>query len=647
MDEPSYLRRRAVALSAVGVAAFLAWQALAVRAFSAQASVPLWDAGARLPPLLSWQLGLVVSSPSPATAALWVNFAALALLCAALLALALYFRPDGSAAACVLLVAAAPAVQTALYSGAATLSAPALIATVYALLVYSEELRSWPFSLAFGAAAAACMLDHWISPLFLLPAFFAWLRATSRHYSRWQAFAAAGLAVAGSVPWYSTHGLRLAFELWTAPASGSALRDFLGAWPEALGPFFWAFALIGVVVPQYHRAGGQGWLMGGWFLASTVFWCALPVRSIRLWLGAIPALGIAGTGAWPTGLLWGLAAVQLLGAANMNQGWIAPIRVPVPYVDLTFFPAGPGGAASWPFEQVLRAATQLHDPAHPFVTVSVAGTPGLEPLHLRWTAERLGLSQVTVRGRGRVDLAEFIVAQEGALSAQLQTVYSEAARWPAPGGRQLVLYRQRLPARAPVAEPRIDIQYYTGERWEAEDARLDLEGFDAKRGVYRLVRLQAKELQIRGLAMSRLKVELEDAVFLPIEGKDRAWDDVVILRAGKVRLLGLSLDADALARLLESLIPGLAVGKASFEEGRLRLVGRYHGMSVDVATRLSLESGGLRAKVERAQVGPIRVSESALKGLGDFFAPWAPQPRRPIALEVPSLTLDGSWLTVP
>lgn len=647
MDEPSYLRRRAVALSLVGVAAFLSWQALAVRAFSAQASVPLWDAGARLPPLLSWQLGLVASSSSPAAASLWVNFAALALLCAALLALALYFRPDGSAAACVLLVAAAPAVQTALYSGAASLSAPALIATAYALLVYSEELRSWLFSLAFGAAAAACMLGSWIAPLFLLPAFFQWLRATSRPFSRWQAFAAAGLAVAGSAPWYAAHGLRLAFELWTAPVSGSSLRDFLGAWPTALGPFFWAFALIGVVVPQYHRAGGQGWLMGGWFLASTVFWCVLPVRSIRLWLGAVPALAMAGTGAWPTALLWGLAVVQLLGAANMNQGWIAPISVPVPYVDLTFFPAGPGRAASWPLEQVLKAASQLHDAAHPFATIAVAGTPGLEPHHLRWTAERLGLKQVAVRGRGRVDLAEFVVGQEGALSSQLQTVYAEAARWPAPGARQLVLYRQRLPQRPPVAEPRIDIQYYEGERWEAEDARLEMEGFDAKRGVYRLVRLQAKELQLRGLAVSRLKVELEDAAFLPIEGKDHAWDDVIVLRAAKMRVLGMALDADALARLLESLIPGLTVGKAAFEDGRLRLVGRYHGLAVDGAARLSLESGGLRAKVERAQIGPVRLPESALQGLGDLFAAWTPQPRRPFALEVPGLTLDGTWLTVP
>lgn len=647
MDEPSYLRRRAVALSAVGVAVFLAWQALAVRAFAQQASVPLWDAGARLPPLLSWQLGLVSAASSPAAAALWVNFAALALLCAALLALALYFRPDGSAAACVLLVAAAPAVQTALYSGAASLSGPALIATAYAFLVYSEELRSWPFSLAFGASVAACMLDHWLSPLFLLPAFFAWLRATSKPYSRWQAFAAAGLAAAVPVPWYAAHGLRMGFELWTAPVQHSALRDFLGAWPEALGPFFWAFSLIGVVVPQYHRAGGQGWLMGGWFVASTVFWCGLPVRSIRLWLGAVPALAIAGTGAWPTGLLWGLAAVQLLGAANMNQGWVAPIRVPVPYVDLTFFPAGPSRAASWPLEQVVRAAAQLHDPAHPFTTIAVAGTPGLEPDHVRWTAERLGLPQVSVRGRGRVDFAEFVIGQEGALPAHLQAVYAEAARWPAPGGRQLVLHRQRLPARAPVAEPRIDIQYYEGERWEAEDARLDLEGFDAKRGVYRLVRLQAKELQLRGLAVSRLKVEFEDAAFLPIEGKDRAWEDVVLLRAAKLRVLALSLDADALARLLESLIPGLVVRKAAFEEGRLRLMGRYHGLSVDAAARLSLESGGLRAKVERAQVGPLRVPESALKNLGDLFAAWAPQPRRPFALELPSLTLDGTWLTVP
>ncbi|MDD5628424.1 MAG: glycosyltransferase family 39 protein, partial [Elusimicrobia bacterium] len=336
---------RALALGLVGLAFFLSWQALALRSYlRSDARPPAWEPAANLqaaldlrqarpalgwaalphgapaaraaaaPPLYLKVLGRFASGPDPAGAALWLNWFYLALLSVSVFAIAWHFRPDETALLTVLILAGSPALQELLHTQVPDLALTALAAAGYWALLRSDEFRKWIASLAFGAVFAAGMLHDWSFATYFLPAFYAGLQGLNRRASRFKVLAAAAVALAGFSPWYVGHLSVLLAKAAQAPAisvsslwRSGAIAGYLVPLANGLGPLFFVLALVGLCVPQFRRNWHRGWVLVAWFVTSYVLWSLAPVPQLRYLVPCLPDLVVAGLGAWPRVLVWGVA----------------------------------------------------------------------------------------------------------------------------------------------------------------------------------------------------------------------------------------------------------------------------------------------------------------------------------------------------
>ncbi|HAM35393.1 MAG TPA: hypothetical protein DEB40_10280 [Elusimicrobia bacterium] len=700
---------RVLALSLLGLALFLAWQALSLGAYlRVESRPPAWDQAIHLdialdysqaitqgrwsdvmhlapksgmppfPPFYHLLLRHAYSTSNPANAALWLNWFYLAVLCVSLFALAWQFRPDETALLCVVLFAGSPAVQDMMHTQLIDLAMTAWTAAAYWALLNSDEFKKWGGSLAFGVLFAVGMLHKWSFFSYLLPAAYMAVKAMGRPASRLQVMACGALTLALLGPWYWVHWPMLIPRLFQASADfavpfwrSEALLTYPGEMLDGLGPLVMILSLIGICVPQFRRDWQRGWLLVAWFVTSYVFWTIVPNRQMRFLLPGLPALVAAGMGAWPRAVIWGLAAIQLFSLANFTAGWILPLRVPMPLRAMSFFPSQPPVREDWRIADILLEAQKRSDPSRPVANLTlVANDTRFNGPNFTWMAKLLELSRVRIRGvNSRLcEFAQFVVLKDGRLgpegvigglpeAAQAITdpsgwfarAYAEVGRWPLPDGSSAVLYQQKRPVLAPFKGRKFQYQAYAAGPFEAADLRIDLGDWNSEQGVYRSARVSAGEVTLRGLRMTGVQIELEGLRLVPMyeTGSDN-WIDVRFLGLEKLRLRSLQVDADALRAFLEARLRGLSLSTVELDR-TLKLRGQWRRLSVsaELGARILKAPAGLSLELLGVRLGATPLPISWVGSMRRYMHPFEPFPETPFVIEAPGLTLADGRLSIP
>src|SRR5476649_1345024 len=194
--------RKVLVLSLLGLAAFLAVQALLLRHFiRVDTRPPSWDQSTHLeialdyrealgagrcgdawflapkpgmppfPPAYHLLLRGAFDSPDPAHAALWLNWFYMAVLSISLFGISWRFLPDSRALAATLAFCAAPGLQDLLTTQLVDLAVVAWVAAGYWALLECAGFTLWLPSLAFGALYAVGMMHKWTYFSYMLPAY--------------------------------------------------------------------------------------------------------------------------------------------------------------------------------------------------------------------------------------------------------------------------------------------------------------------------------------------------------------------------------------------------------------------------------------------------------------------------------------------
>ncbi len=694
---------RVLALSLAGLALFLAWQALDLRrTIQSETRPPAWDQAIHLeialdykealkagrlsdayhlapkpgmPPFPpAYHLGLLAAlgGEDPAGAALWLNWFYLAVLCVCLFGLAWHFRPDESALLATVIFACTPAVSDLLHTQLIDLSLVAWATALYWALIRSDLFRAWAASLAVGALFAVGMLHKWSFFSYLFPMYYYWLKALSDPKRRLPALAAAALGLGAAAPWYWSHLPIMLPRLFQASADfavpfwkGGAFFNYFWECAAQLGPAFWLLSFIGLLVPQYKREGHRGVVLALWVLTAYVFWAVVPNRQMRFLLPGLPALAVAGLGAWPNAVLWLLAGFQAFTAANYTAGWVSRLVVPTPFHDLVFLPSDPPMRQDWRIADILKEAERRADPEEPVANVVlVANDTRFNGPNFVWTAKLLKLPKVRMRGVNKrlCELAQFVVLKTDKLGPKGVTEglpeaaklisdpdswfargYERAESWPLPDGSSAVLYQRKRPAAPPFKGRRLAYEYLDAGAFSAARLKLEFGDWDAARSAWRTVRLTAAELNLRGMKVEDLAVELEDALFIPLLDYDGSWKDVRLLKLGRLRIVSARVSAEAFAGFLRERAKGLMV-EALEVDGSLRVRGTLHGLRVGAEATAQLLDSPRRLRVELlgAKLGVTALPRWLWRRFQGYTLPLEPNPETPFFIELPGLTLkDG------
>ncbi len=658
--------RKTLVLSLLGLAAFLAVQALLLRHFiRTDTRPPSWDQSTHMeialdyrralasghwgdawylapkpgmppfPPAYQMLLRGAYDSADPAHAALWLNWWYFALLAVSLFAIAWRFLPDSRALAATLAFCAAPGLQDLLTTQLVDLAVVAWTAAAYWALLASEGFSQWLPSLAFGVLFAAGMLHKWSFFSYLLPAYVVAARALANRSSRPKVLAAAALSLALFAPWYWAHLAQLPTRLMQASSDAAVPFWKGGAWAAyfqqscgSLGPLLWLLGFLGVLAPQYARRRENGWILAYWVVASYVFWTIVPNRQIRFLLPGLAPLAVGLAATWPRALTWSVAAVQLAGAVNFFFGWVGPIRVPLPLTPLTFFENNPPVREDWKIPEILRRIEADRDPARPLTNVTlVANAPYFNAPTFHWEQEWLGLPHARMRGvNARLcELSEFVLLKDGDLGPAsvigglpeaakeiknpdgwFQSAYAVDARWPLPDGSQAVLYRQRLVRPKPLKKDRMNYAFFEAGKAKIRNLKVALSGWDPSHSDWAAARASVDMVDVRGLTVRGVTAELDDFSFVPVyEGgvpADYDWSDVRLMRLDALKIGSLSVSADDLKTFLDRRVPGLQIDALTLD-GTVKAEGRWRGKSVAVEAALDLDRA---ARVLRVRLLSVR-----------------------------------------
>src|SRR6185312_13712827 len=406
---PTRPSRKVLVLSLLGLAAFLAVQALLLRHFiRVDTRPPSWDQATHMeialdykealgagrwgdawflapkpglppfPPAYHLLLRGAFDSSDPAHAALWLNWFYMALLAISLFGISWKFLPDARALAATVIFCSAPGVQDLVSTQLVDLAVVAWVAAGYWALIASEGFTSWAPSLAFGAVFAAGMMHKWTYFSYMLPAYIIAARALGDRNARWQTLAAAVLSLALFTPWYWSHIALLPSRLFQATSDASIAFWKDGAWATyikascaSLGPPLWLLGYISILAPQFSRRREYGWVLAYWVVFSFVFWTIVPNRQMRFLLPGLAPLGLFIAGTWPRGLTWTVAAIQFAVMINFFFGAVGPLQIPMPLMPLTFLENKPPMAENWHIDEILTKIEAERDASRPITNVTL------------------------------------------------------------------------------------------------------------------------------------------------------------------------------------------------------------------------------------------------------------------------------------
>lgn len=644
--------RQSFRWSAAGLAIFLAWQAFSLRTFIREDTrPPAWDQANHMevawkyfnaaalgrwgdiwrytpnskippfPPLYHLGLSLSYGSENPAGAALWVNWLYLALLAVSVFGLARECRREDVAAAAAVIVACCPIVQALLRTQLVDLPLTAVTAAAYWALVRCDGFKSRRGSLVFGFAFAAGMMHKWSFFSYLFPAYYVWFGAARARASRANALAAAFLGLALSLPWYLIRLPLVMIRLTQASSDfvvpfwrGAAFFRYFLDMPSALGLPFWALACFAAWSLRRDQRRPVR-LALAWALSSYLFWALVPNRQMRYLLPGLSGLGVLAAAALPKPLVWILAAYQIFLA--VNQG--APAR------------------EDWKIAELLRSVGARRPARLPFATLSLVSNDAcFNKLNFIWYADTLGPTGLQVRGVNNIpwELSPFVLLKTGSLAppSALENLPQAAAiivrprgwfsrayglveRQPLPDGSEALLFQQKRLADAPFrAGARLRLPIYFSASMEIPQAVVVLGRWDRKRSAYDRVLVSAPRAVVRGITITDLRFEVEDAVLVPDVDGDKP-DGARLLKVGKVTVRSASLKSRAIREALEHV--GLSVRGLTLERtAQISISAKGLSASAEIRMGRGDDSHRCRADLLAARIGSIPLPARAMLRYG-------------------------------
>jgi hypothetical protein len=702
--------RKVLVLSVLGLAAFLAVEALLLRHYiRVDTRPPAWDQSTHLeialdyreaigsgrwsdfwylapkpgmppfPPAYHLLLRGAFASADPAHAALWLNWFYMAVLAVSLFGISWRFLPDSRALAATLAFCAAPGLQDLLTTQLVDLAMVSWAAAGYWALLASEGFSEWAPSLAFGALYAVGMLHKWSYFSYMLPAYLIAGRALGQRGTRFKVLAAAVLSVALFAPWYWAHLALLPSRLVQASADfaipfwkGAAWAEYLRQATSALGPFLWALGFISLLAPQYARRREHGWVIAYWVVFSYVFWTIVPNRQLRFLMPGLAPLGLVMAATWPSALSWGVTAFQLLSMLNFFFGALGPFTLPMPFFPLTFLESGPPKVEDWKNEDILRRIETDRDSSRPLTNVTlVANDTYFNPPTFHWFQRRLNLPHARMRGVNKrlCELSEFVLLKSGYLgppsvigglpeaaaaindaNGWFPKAYAELARWPLPDGSAAVLYRQRRARAKPTAHRVVSYAVFSAGEIRGDNMRIDLGDWTPALSAWKNVRASVDRISIRGLAVRGAAAELENFSFAtPYESEvEFDWNEMRLMRLDRVTVRGLEVDADDLKVFLEKRVHGLKLDSLTLD-GTVKAAGTWQGRPVAAEAALELDRPGRRLKVAvlSASYMGLPIPLAMFRPIKELNLSLDPNPETPFYIDLPGLTIKGGKLTIP
>ncbi|MBI5882403.1 MAG: glycosyltransferase family 39 protein [Elusimicrobia bacterium] len=460
----------ALVMGLVGLAVFLAVQALALKSFSSRESrPPAWDQSIHLeialdyraawkegdlgriwtlapkpgmppfPPLFHVGMMALTDPADPVATSLRVNWVYLALLSLAIFMIAYEFRPDATALAAAMVFVCSPIVQRLYHTQLVDLAVTACVAMAYWALIASQGFRLWRGSLAFGVLFAVGMMHKWSFFTYMAPAYMMGAAALFDRNCRHKAAVAAVIGLAGCLPWYVIHLPILVPRLLEASADygvpvwkGTAFFQYFLESVNALGVPFFLMGWFAVMIPDCMRAKKRWWVIPAWLILSYLIWAVVPNRQMRFLLPGLVPLGVGlGIAALPKVVVWSMAAVQIVLALNFATGWIAPVTVqlplarflPFPPIELT--PSDPPRSEDWRLTEILREVEARRDKAMPAANLTlVANDTYFNGPNFNWAVKGSGLAAIRIRGVNRrlSEFSEFILLKKGYLGPEKVTL---------------------------------------------------------------------------------------------------------------------------------------------------------------------------------------------------------------------------------
>jgi hypothetical protein len=702
--------RKVLVLSLLGLAAFLAVQALLLRHFiRVDTRPPSWDQATHLeialdyrealgagrwadawflapkpgmppfPPAYHLLLRGAFDSSDPAHAALWLNWFYMALLAVSLFGISWKFLPDSRALAATVIFCSAPGIQDLVTTQLVDLAVVGWVAAGYWALLSSEGFTGWLPSLAFGAVYAAGMMHKWTYFSYMLPAYVIAGRALGDRHARWQVLAAAGLALALFTPWYWSHIALLPSRLFQATSDASVAIWKSGAWSTyikascaSLGPPLWLLGFISILAPQFSRRREYGWVLAYWVVFSFVFWTVVPNRQMRFLLPGLVPLGLFVAGTWPRGLTWSVAAFQFVAMLNFFFGAVGPLSLPMPIMPLTFFENKPPAREDWKIDDILRKIEAERDPSRPITNVTlVANDNYFNPPTFHWVQRRLNLPHANMRGvNARLcELSEFVLLKAGRLGPEsvigglakaAKTIadpdgwfsrgYEELARWPLPDGSAAVLYRQKRGRRSPIVKSRVAYDLFSVGDVKGSGMMLDLGPWDRGASAWKDARFSVDQISIRGLKVTGVAADLENfSIVTQYDlGAVYDWTEMRVMRVDRVTVKSLTVEAADLKSFLEKRVPGLKVDAVTLE-GTVKIAGSFYGRPVSAEAALELDRPGHRLKVAVLSASYLGAPLPAalFRPIKELNLSLEPNPETPFYIDLPGLTLKNGRLTIP
>ncbi len=702
--------RKALVFSMMGLVLFLACEAILLRSYiRTDTRPPSWDQSIHMeialdyrdaikagrfsdawhlapkpgmppfPPAYHLLLMHAYNSANPDRAALWVNWFYLALLSISIFGIAWHLRPDATALAAVILFVASPAIQNLLTTQLVDLSMVALAAAAYWALLSSAEFSRLIPALAFAILHSLGMLHKWSFFSYMLPAYWIVLTSFRDKRSALILILSATLSAALIIPWYAAHLALLPSRLVQASSDFAISPLTLSAWlvyfkqaAVSIGPVVWLLGAIGLLSPQYKRHCEHGWILLAWFLTSYIFWTIVPNRQLRFLMPGLSAIGIGLCSTWPKPVVWGAVVLQFITMLNFFGGWVGPVKIGLPYCTLEFFENHPPVKEDWKTEEILRKieAERNHDAPLSNVTL-VANDTYFNAPTFHWMQRRLGLEQVRMRGVNRrlCELSEFVLLKDPRVgpksvisglpeaAAEIREpngwfgkAYEEIARWPLPDSNNAILYRQRRGLKKPYERRILNSQYYTAGQVNIRDLKANLGPWDPGKSIFKTLRLSIRQLEVRGLILNGLDLDMVGVGFMPITNwvdKDD-WDDVRLLRLERLRIKSLTVSADELKTFLRLRVKGLSINELTLEK-TVRIVGLYNGQPVVVEAGILLLDMPRRIKIDilSARLAGIPVPVSIFREIKELTVPLYPNPETPFIIELSGLTIADGRLTVP
>ncbi len=711
-DEDEERPSRAVLIvSLLGLAAFLAVSMLMLKSYIAgEDRPPAWDQSVQLeialdyktagaagrwsevmrlapkpgmppfPPLYHLLLGRVADPAGPPAAALWVNFIYFALLCVSIFGIVHHFKPDSSPLAAVVVFSCAPVVQWLLRTQLVDLSVTALAAAAYWALLASDLFRRWLGSLFVGTVFAAGMLHKWSFFSYMVPVTLIGLWGLFERDRRFKVFLAAAIGIGGCLPWYALHLPILIPRLVGATADyavpvtkGLTFFQYFFESVNSFGLPLFLLGWLGICVPDSRRNRTHLWLLPAWLATSYIFWAVVPNRQMRYLLpGLVPLAAAAACSSWPKPFLWGVAALQLLIAANFHRGWIAPVVLKLPIQPIEFLPSFPPRREDWKIAEIIREAERRSDPARIVSNLTlVANDTYFNGPNFNWIAKRERIQRLKIRGvNSRLcELSEFILVKTGRLGSPevirglpeavsiisdpnswVANAYQIVQRFPLPDRSEAVLYQQKASFLEPFRSRLLASQFFTSQAFSAKDPRIVLGPWNAKTFTYPTVDVTAKELVVRKLTVTDVALDMKDVRLMATIGRPAGLDfeDLRFLKLGRLKIRSARVTADDLRAFLESRVKGLKVSKFEID-GTLRVAAEARSLAFDGEFKLALARAPARLEVEvlRLSAGVTAIPPALLGPFQRVVIPLEPNPETPFFIDLDSITLKDGRLTIP